>query len=138
MPMVGLSFGRFDFDFWVVHDLPGFFRAFQLSTLKVKLACKKNVFEQLADVFAGALLRFSLMFLRFLTQTFPSEDISSRREISQDSWGLWVSKEMYLPQTASYTLSDFLWNGFYHTATEMDGKDGEGRSNVFAKARDFS
>ena len=34
----------------------------------------------------------------------------------QEHWKMWVSKDMYAPSTASYTLTDFLLNGFFQTA----------------------
>lgn len=32
-----------------------------------------------------------------------------------EHWKMWVSKDMYAPSTASYTLTDFLLNGFFQT-----------------------
>lgn len=34
---------------------------------------------------------------------------------AQDDWGLWVSKDMHPPLTASYSLTDFILNGFFRT-----------------------
>ena len=34
---------------------------------------------------------------------------------SEDELGMWVSKDMYTPQRASYGLTDFIFNGFFNT-----------------------
>ena len=40
--------------------------------------------------------------------------------VLQDEWHLWVSKDMYTPSRASYSLSDFILNGFFQTAGAQD------------------
>jgi len=37
-----------------------------------------------------------------------------------DEWHLWVSKDMYTPARASYSLSDFILNGFFQTVGHTD------------------
>jgi len=37
-----------------------------------------------------------------------------------DEWHLWVSKDMYTPSRASYSLSDFILNGFFQTVGHTD------------------
>lgn len=37
-----------------------------------------------------------------------------------DSWGLWVSKDMYLPERATYSMGDFVLNGLYHTIPHQE------------------
>ena len=32
---------------------------------------------------------------------------------------MWVSKDMYTPQRASYGLTDFIFNGFFNTVAQQ-------------------